>query len=74
MILSGPDNVNKQMVTEFFRGITMCHQASVAKDYHSQDHYKYIGVLHDEIASLEFAQQQNFKLIQRSKKTMTVLL
>ena len=35
---------------------------------------RYICVLHDEIASLEFAQQQNFKLIQRGKKIMTVQL
>jgi len=32
MILSGPNNMNKLMVIEFFRGITLCHQASVAKD------------------------------------------
>lgn len=29
-------------------------------------------MLHDEIASLEFAQQQNFQLIQRGKKMITV--
>ena len=55
MILSGPDNVNKQMVIEFFRGITLCHQASVVKDPSQQDLQRYICVLHDEIASLEFA-------------------
>ena len=31
-------------------------------------------MLHDELASLDFAQQQDFKLIQRGKKMMTVLL
>jgi hypothetical protein len=30
--------------------------------------------MHDEIASLEFAQSQDFKLIQRGKKMITVLL
>lgn len=55
MILSGPNNINKVMVTEFFRGITLCHQASVAKDPTQADIQKYICVLHDEIASLEFA-------------------
>ena len=24
-ILSGPSNINKMMLTEFFRGITLCH-------------------------------------------------
>ena len=62
------------MVTEFFRGITLCHQASVVKDNTSENLLRYICVLHDEIASLEFAQQQNFKLTQRGKKMMTVLL
>ena len=74
MILSGPRNVNKVMVTEFFRGITLCHQASVAKDPTQADMQRYICVLHDEIASLEFAQQQDFRLVQRGKKMMTVLL
>ena len=35
---------------------------------------RFICVLHDEIASLEFAQQQDFKLVQRGKKMMTVML
>jgi hypothetical protein len=74
LILSGPNNVNKVMLTEFFRGIALCHQASVVKDTSLADLHKYICVLHDEIASLEFAQSQDFKLIQRSKKMMTVLL
>jgi hypothetical protein len=25
LILSGPTNTNKQMIVEFFRGITLCH-------------------------------------------------
>jgi len=74
MILSGPNNMNKLMVIEFFRGITLCHQANVVRDNTQDNYLKYICVLHDEIASLEFAQQQNFKLIQRGKKMMTVLL
>lgn len=55
MILSGPNERNRQMVFEFFRGITLCHQASVVKDKMSDTLLKYICVLHDEIASLEFA-------------------
>lgn len=74
MILSGENNSNKQVVTEFFRGITLCHQANVVKDQKNPDLQKYICVLHDEIASLEFAQQQDFRLVQRGKKTITVLL
>jgi hypothetical protein len=72
IILSGPNNVTKLAVTEFFRGITLCHQANVVKDNSHENLLRYICVLHDEIASLEFAQQQNFKLIQRGKKIMTV--
>lgn len=59
MILSGPsdtDNTNKLMLTEFFRGITLCHTASVARDLSQPDQMRFICVLHDEIASLEFAQ------------------
>jgi|TARA_B110000285_G_scaffold233122_1_gene305960 hypothetical protein len=56
MILSGPNSTNKMMVTEFFRGITLCHQASVVKDMTQVDMQRFICVLHDEIASLEFAQ------------------
>jgi len=44
------------MVTEFFRAITLCHQASVVRDPNHTDLQKYICVMHDEIASLEFAQ------------------
>jgi len=57
MILAGPDHLNKKMMIEFFRGITLCHQANVVKDPSSANKQKYICVLHDEIASLEFAQQ-----------------
>ena len=32
LILTGPNNTNKQMITQFFRGITLCHQANVVKD------------------------------------------
>jgi len=74
LILQGPNNWNKVMVTEFFRGITLCHQANVVRDTTSVDLHKFICVLHDEIASLEFAHQQDFKLVQRGKKMMTVLL
>lgn len=55
LILSGPNNTNKLMVTEFFRGITLCHQANVVRDTSQIDQQRYICVLHDEIASLEFA-------------------
>ena len=55
MILSGPQNINKIMLTEFFRGITLCHQATVIKDITKDDLQKYLCVMHDEIASLEFA-------------------
>lgn len=65
---------NKVMLTEFFRGITLCHQANVARDNNSPDMMRFICVLHDEIASLEFAQQQDFKLVQRGKKLMTILM
>jgi len=57
IILSGPNNMNKLMVIEFFRGITLCHQASVVRDNTQDTSLRYICVLHDEIASLEFAQQ-----------------
>ena len=45
------------MIWEFFRGITLCHQANVVQDSRFEDQQRYICVLHDEIASLEFAQQ-----------------
>jgi hypothetical protein len=73
-ILNGPPTQNKTMIIDFFRGITLCHQASVMKDQSTIDKHKYICVLHDEIASLEFAHSQEFILMQRGKKTMTVLL
>jgi len=44
------------------------------KDREQNDLLRYICVLHDEIASLEFAQQLNFKLIQRGRKIITILL
>ena len=47
--------MNKQMVVEFFRGIILCHQANVVKDNTKDSLMRYICVLHDEIASLEFA-------------------
>jgi hypothetical protein len=46
----------------------------VQKERGSSETIRYIGVLHDELASLDFAQQQGFKLIQRGKKMMTVTL
>jgi hypothetical protein len=66
LILNGDNNMNKKMLVEFFRGITLCHQANVTKDKDrtsANQEYKYIGVLNDEIATLEFCQQLNFKLI-----------
>lgn len=57
-IYSGPNsNPAKQMILEFFRGITLCHQANVVNDKRGEDMQRYICVLHDEVASLEFAQQ-----------------
>ena len=66
--------MTKLMITEFFRGITLCHQASVMLDNSQENLFRYICVLPDEIASLEFAQQQDFRLIQRNRRTMTVML
>ena len=76
LILNGENNQNKQMLVEFFRGITLCHQANVVRDKFSNNdqEYKYIGVLNDEIATLEFCQQLNFNLIQRKRKMMTIVL
>ena len=55
-ILQGPSSSNKEMIVEFFRGITLCHQANVQKDKAGNtDQLRYIGVLHDELASLDFA-------------------
>ena len=54
MILNGEDNLNKRMLTEFFRGITLCHQANVTRDLSQEDIFKYTGVLNDEIYTLEF--------------------
>ena len=56
-ILSGQMTAGKEMIVEFFRGITLCHQANVSIDKGSQGSFRYIGVLHDELASLDFAQQ-----------------
>ena len=36
--------------------------------------YQYVGIFNDEIAALDFANQQNFKLIQRGKKILTIIL
>ena len=56
------------MITEFFRGITLCHQVNVTNRSGDLENgeFKYIGVLNDEIATLEFCKQQNFKLVQRN--------
>lgn len=55
MVLSGPNNINKMMITEFLRGISLCHQVNVAKT-NRNGKITYIGVQHDEIASLDFCQ------------------
>ena len=73
MILQGPNNVNKMMIKEFLRGITLCHQVNVAKA-NLNGKITYVGVQHDEIASLDFCQQFDFKLVSRRKKMMTLLL
>jgi magnesium-transporting ATPase (P-type) len=77
LILSGDNDQNKTMFVEFFRGIALCHQCNVIKDKQvekDENNIKYVGVLHDELATLNFARQQNFKLVQRGKKMMTLLL
>ena len=73
-IYSGPNCPTKQMILEFFRGITLCHQANVVTDKRGDDQQRYICVLHDEVASLEFAQQQDFRFMKRSSKMMTLKL
>ena len=62
-ILNGENNLNKKTMIEFFRGITLCHQANVSKDLSTDGKYNYTGVLNDEIYTLEFCQQLDFKLI-----------
>jgi hypothetical protein len=59
IILNGPDNLNKNMLVEFFRGITLCHQLNVTKNVKLSegDMYQYVGIFNDEIASLDFANQ-----------------
>lgn len=37
LILNGENNQNKQMLVEFFRGITLCHQANVVRDKFSNN-------------------------------------
>lgn len=54
-LMYGPDTPEKLLVTEFFRGIVLCHQASVMQDNTQEGLFRYICVLHDEMASLEFA-------------------
>ena len=61
------------MLFEFFRGITLCHQANVSKNQNDNT-YKYTGVHNDEIQSLEFCKQYDFTLLSRKKKIMTLLL
>lgn len=56
-LLQGPNTAERQAIEEFFRGIILCHQASVTQDNTQEGLFRYICVLHDEIASLEFAQQ-----------------
>jgi len=74
MILAGPQNQNKEMIIEFFRGINLCHQANVIKENNDPENIKYMCVLNDEIASLEFTKQYDFKLVQKSKKTITIMM
>ena len=62
------------MIIEFFRGINLCHQATVKKDSSDPDNIKYICVLNDEIASLELAKSYDFKLMKRSKKNITIMM
>lgn len=73
MILNGDDCNNKRMLIEFFRGITLCHQANVFKDQHSDKH-NFTGVHNDELFTLDFCQQFDFTLFSRKKKVMTLML
>lgn len=74
--MRGPPTQARHEISQFFRAITLCHQINVLKDSRQLegDGYQYVGVFNDEIASLEFAKQQNYQLIKRSKKLLTVIL
>lgn len=62
------------MIIEFFRGINLCNQANIIKDSYDPENIKYMCILNDEIASLEFSKQYDFKLVQRTKKTITIMM
>jgi len=53
MILNGEECNNKKMLFEFFRGITLCHQANVTRDVHSEK-CTFTGVHNDELFTLDF--------------------
>ena len=74
LILNGPDCQKRREIFEFMRGITLCHQINVIKDMKQSgsDMYQYVGVFNDEIATLDFAAKQNFKLVYRNKKMLQV--
>jgi len=73
-ILNGEASLNKSMLIEFFRGITLCHQANVSKDIKQAGKFNYTGVHNDELFTLEFCQQMDFNLVGRKKKLMTIIL
>jgi len=54
MILTGPFDPNKSMITEFFRGILLCNQISIFKEDH--DHIQYVSANQEEVASFTFAE------------------
>lgn len=59
---------------ELFRAVCLCHQVYVIKekiiDRIKDRPFKYIGVMTDEISSVEFAYQQGFKLMHRKNKIL----
>lgn len=55
IILEGSHNENKEMIKDFFRSITLCHQARVDKKA-SNKVKQYFGVSPREMAALKFAQ------------------
>ena len=73
LILNGEECNNKKMLIEFFRGITLCHQANVTRDIQS-DKYNFTGVHNDELFTLDFCQQFDFTLVSRKKKVMQLML
>lgn len=62
------------LINDFFRAVTLCHQCQVIKDkkVEGKDNYRYFGIFNDEITSVEFAKQKGYQLIYRKKKLIRV--